>query len=181
MLCIPIKTESEIAQLCPTLCDPMDCRDHQAPLSMDSLGKNTRVCSLSLLQGIFPTQGWSLGLPHCRQILYHLSHKGSCVFLQCVFIFYISMNSTYYCLLCVFKIFIISNVSWYEYHSTTYLFSFYCYFWVCPSWYLFTCFYSPTYSSFTGPCSSHGVRLSCFPTKEFAKHDSGEECNPRTL
>ena len=42
-------------------------------------------------------------------------------------------------------------------------------------------FYSPTYSSFTGPCSSHGVRLSCFPTKEFAKHDSGEECNPRTL
>ena len=33
--------------------------------------------SHSLLQGIFPTQGLSPGLPHCRQILYQLSHKGS--------------------------------------------------------------------------------------------------------
>ena len=32
--------------------------------------------SLSLLQGIFPTQGSNSGLPHCRQILYQLSHKG---------------------------------------------------------------------------------------------------------
>ena len=24
--------------------------------------------------GIFPTQGWNLGLPHARQMLYHLSH-----------------------------------------------------------------------------------------------------------
>ena len=30
---------------------------------------------LSLLQGIFPTQGSNTGLPHCRQILYQLSHK----------------------------------------------------------------------------------------------------------
>ena len=30
-----------------------------------------------LLQGIFPTQGLNLGLSHCRQILYHLSHQGS--------------------------------------------------------------------------------------------------------
>jgi len=35
------------------------------------------VGSFSLLQGIFPTQGWNPGLPHCRQILYQLSHKGS--------------------------------------------------------------------------------------------------------
>ena len=33
--------------------------------------------NLSLLQGIFPTQGSNLGLPYCRQILYQLSHKGS--------------------------------------------------------------------------------------------------------
>ena len=33
--------------------------------------------SHSLLQGIFPTQGWNLGLLHCRQILYSLSHQGS--------------------------------------------------------------------------------------------------------
>ena len=29
----------------------------------------------ALLQGIFPTQGSNPGLPHCRQILYHLRHK----------------------------------------------------------------------------------------------------------
>ena len=33
--------------------------------------------SLSLLQGIFPTQGFNTGLPHGRRILYQLSHKGS--------------------------------------------------------------------------------------------------------
>ena len=33
--------------------------------------------SCSLLRGITPTQGLNLGLPHCRQILYQLSHKGS--------------------------------------------------------------------------------------------------------
>ena len=33
--------------------------------------------SLSLLQGIFPTQGSNPGLPYFRQILYQQSHKGS--------------------------------------------------------------------------------------------------------
>ena len=33
--------------------------------------------ALSLLQGIFPTQGLNPGLPPCREILYQLSHKGS--------------------------------------------------------------------------------------------------------
>ena len=45
--------------------------------SWNSPGKNTGVGSLSLLQGIFPTQGSNVGLLHCRQILYQLSHKGS--------------------------------------------------------------------------------------------------------
>ena len=39
--------------------------------------KNTRVGSLSLLQGIFPTQESNRGLLHCRQILYQLSYQGS--------------------------------------------------------------------------------------------------------
>ena len=34
-------------------------------------------CSLSLLQGIFPTKGLNPSLPHCRWIPYQLSHKGS--------------------------------------------------------------------------------------------------------
>ena len=43
----------------------------------NSPGQNTGVGGLSLLQGIFPTQGSNPGVPHCRLILYHLSHKGS--------------------------------------------------------------------------------------------------------
>ena len=43
----------------------------------NSPGQNTGVGSLSLLQGIFPTQGSNPGFPHCRWILYQLSHKGS--------------------------------------------------------------------------------------------------------
>ena len=39
--------------------------------------KNTGVGSLSLLQGIFPTQESNQGLPHCRWVLYHLSYQGS--------------------------------------------------------------------------------------------------------
>ena len=39
--------------------------------------QNTGVGSLSLLQGIFPTQGLNLGLPPCSWILNQLSHKGS--------------------------------------------------------------------------------------------------------
>ena len=39
--------------------------------------KNTRVGSLSLLQGIFPAQELNQGLLHCRRILYQLSHQGS--------------------------------------------------------------------------------------------------------
>ena len=43
----------------------------------NSLGQNSGVGSLSFPQGIFSTQGSNPGLPHCRQILYQLSHKGS--------------------------------------------------------------------------------------------------------
>ena len=41
----------------------------------DSPDKNTGVGCHSFHQGIFPTQALNPGLPHCRQILYHLSHK----------------------------------------------------------------------------------------------------------
>ena len=59
------------AQLCPTLRDPVDYSPWTSP------GKNTGVGRLALLQGVFATQELHLGLPHCRQILYHLSHQGS--------------------------------------------------------------------------------------------------------
>ena len=50
-------------------------RPHGLYRPWDSPGQNTGVGSLSLLQGIFPTQGSNPGLPHCRQILHQLSHK----------------------------------------------------------------------------------------------------------
>ena len=103
-----------VAQLCLTICNPMDCMqparllcpwgfsrqeywsglpcsspgDHPNPgvkpssptLQVDSLPselpgklKNTRVGSLSLLQGIFLTQESNQGLLHCRHIVYQLS------------------------------------------------------------------------------------------------------------
>ena len=57
------------AQSCPTLCDPMDYTVHGI-LQASILG------SLSLLQGIFSTQGSNPGLPHWR-IIYQLRHQGS--------------------------------------------------------------------------------------------------------
>ena len=66
-----VKVKGKVAQSCPTLWDPMDLYS-----LWNSPGQNTGVGSHFLLQGIFPTQGLNLGLPHCRWILYQLSHKG---------------------------------------------------------------------------------------------------------
>ena len=60
---------------CPTLCDLMDRSPPGSSVHGDSPGKNIGVGCHSLLQGIFPTQGLNPGLPHCRQILYHLSYR----------------------------------------------------------------------------------------------------------
>ena len=50
---------------------------HELFSPWNSPGQNTGVGSLSLLQGIFPTQGSNPGLLYYRQIFYQLSHKGS--------------------------------------------------------------------------------------------------------
>ena len=57
---------------------------HRPYSPWNSPGQNTGVGSCSLLQGIFPTQGSNLGLPHCRWSLYQLSHKGSLRILEWV-------------------------------------------------------------------------------------------------
>ena len=43
-------------------------------VKLNTPGQNTEVGSCSLLQGIFPTQGSSSGLLHCKPIRY-LSHQ----------------------------------------------------------------------------------------------------------
>ena len=68
----------KVAQLCPTL------QPHGLYSPWDSPGQNIGVGSLSLLQGIVPTQGLKPGLLCCSQILYQLSHKGSPKILQWV-------------------------------------------------------------------------------------------------
>ena len=66
-----------VPQLCPILCDPMDCSPPGSSARGDSPGKNTGVGCHARLQGIFLTQGLNPGLLHCSRILYHLSHQGS--------------------------------------------------------------------------------------------------------
>ena len=58
-----------VAQSRPTICDPMDW---SPPGSSVHEIFQTRIC-----EWVFPTQGSDPSLPHCRQILYHLSHQGS--------------------------------------------------------------------------------------------------------
>ena len=60
----------KVAQSCLTFCHSMDC-------PWDSLGQNTGVGSLSLLQGFFLTQESNRGLLHCRWILYQLIYEGN--------------------------------------------------------------------------------------------------------
>ena len=66
-----------VTQLGLTLCGSMDCSLLGSCVHGDSPGKNTGVAFHALLQGPFPIQGSNPGLPHCRQILYCLSHQGS--------------------------------------------------------------------------------------------------------
>ena len=68
-------SEEKVTQLCPPLCDPVDCSLLGPSVHGDSPGKNTGVGCQALLQRIFPTQESNPGLPHCRQILYCLSHQ----------------------------------------------------------------------------------------------------------
>ena len=65
-----------ITQSCPTLLTPWTVV-HQLLCLWTSPGKNTGVGCHALLQGTFLTQALNSGLPHCRQVLYHLSHQGS--------------------------------------------------------------------------------------------------------
>ena len=59
------------------LCDPMDHSPPGSSVHGDSPSKNPGVGCQALLQGFFLIQGLNPGLPHCRWILYSLSHEGS--------------------------------------------------------------------------------------------------------
>ena len=67
--CKCIKVKVNVTLSCVTICDPMG--------PWNSPGQTTGMGSLSLLQGIFPTQRLNPHLLHCWWILYQLSHQGS--------------------------------------------------------------------------------------------------------
>ena len=55
---------AKLLQLCPSLCDPMDCSPLGSSVHGDSPGKNIAVGFHALLQGIFPTHRSNLHLLH---------------------------------------------------------------------------------------------------------------------
>ena len=69
-ICVYLEKEKKVkvTQLCLTLCNPMD---YTVP----------GILQARILEWVafpfFPTQGSNPGPPHCRQILYQLSHQGS--------------------------------------------------------------------------------------------------------
>ena len=63
------------SEICSVMSDSLWPHGLHSP--WNSPGQNIGVGSLSLLQGIFPTQGSNPSLLLCRQILYHLSHQRS--------------------------------------------------------------------------------------------------------
>ena len=71
--------ESEVAPSCPTLCYPMDCSLQGSSVHGIFQAKVLEWVAISFSRGGLPTQGMNSGLPHCRQMLYSLSHQGSTV------------------------------------------------------------------------------------------------------
>ena len=74
-VCVCVCTRA-YAQLCPTLCYPM-VYSPPAPLSMDFLGKNTRVGCHFLLQGVFLTHVSNPHLLLWQADSLPLCHQGS--------------------------------------------------------------------------------------------------------
>ena len=73
----------KVTHSCLTLCDPVDYTVHRIPQA-----RILEWVACPLSRGIFPPQGSNTGLPHCRQILYPLSHKGSPRILESIAISY---------------------------------------------------------------------------------------------
>ena len=80
--------ECLVTQLCPALCNPMDCSLQGSSVLEDSSGKNTQVVCHALLWGIFPTQRSSPGLLHFREdfLLSESTGKPICVYI-CIYIY----------------------------------------------------------------------------------------------
>ena len=75
VVCVCARTRVLVSQLCLTFCDSMDCSSPGS--SVRGILQASGVDCHSLFQNILLIQEWNPDLPHCSQILYHLSHQGS--------------------------------------------------------------------------------------------------------
>ena len=69
-VCGKLKVKVKVSRSCQTLCDPMDYTVHGILQA-----RTLEWVAFPFLQGIFPTQGSNPSFPHCRGILYQLSHN----------------------------------------------------------------------------------------------------------
>ena len=72
-----VSVKVTVAQLCPVLCNPMSCSLSVSSVHGILKARILEWVAIPFSRGIFLTQGSNPGLPHCRQMLYHLSHRGS--------------------------------------------------------------------------------------------------------
>ena len=75
--CMKVKSESEVAQLCPTLCNPMDCSPPGSSVHGILQARILECVAISFSRESSLAQGLNLCLPHCRQNFCQLSHEGS--------------------------------------------------------------------------------------------------------
>ena len=68
---------SEVAQSCPTLCDPMDCSIPGSSVHGIFQARVLEWVAISFSRGSSQPRDQTQVLPHCRQTLYHLNHQGS--------------------------------------------------------------------------------------------------------
>ena len=73
----PLESKSEVAQSCPTLCDPMDCSPPGSSIHGILQARTLEWVAISFSRRSSWPRDMNIGLPHRRQTLYHLSHQGS--------------------------------------------------------------------------------------------------------
>ena len=73
-----VKVKVLATRLCLILCGPMDYNPPGSSVREILQARILEWVTISYSRGIFSTRGLNPGLPHCRQILYQLSHQGRC-------------------------------------------------------------------------------------------------------
>ena len=80
---LQVEVQVLVAQLCLTLCDPMDCSPPGSSVHGILQAAILEWAAIPFSRGSSwdPNLGSNLGFLHCRQILYHLNHRGGFLFL----------------------------------------------------------------------------------------------------